>query len=105
MLAGEEITVNAMYKAKPSGTKPLGRPRQSFMENVLADLERLGLKDCLEQKAMDHQKSDGIINEAKSLQELYVNLMNIPKYPIRKPNIVCIYPLTRLIVMIQTKIM
>ena len=69
--AGEGRATKMIMNAKPIGKRPLGRPRQRYVDNVMADLERLGERENWHQKTQDRKKWRGIIMEAKTLQELY----------------------------------
>ena len=42
----EDRTVREVIEGRPEGTRPLGRPRMRWLDNIKSDVRRLGLEDA-----------------------------------------------------------
>jgi hypothetical protein len=64
----ETSTVKKIYKWKPF-TRPVGRPKSQWEDDVRKDLKKMKLIKLVEQ-VQDHLKWKDIVEKAKSLPEL-----------------------------------
>jgi len=64
-----ERVVKSIYKRKPHTTRPKGRPRLRWDDDVRDDLRKTGVNNW-EQKAQEREPWRGIIEQAKTREEL-----------------------------------
>ena len=65
----DERVVKSIYKWKPHATRPKGRPRLRWDDDVRDDLRKMGVNNW-KQKAQERKPRRGIIEQAKTLKEL-----------------------------------
>jgi len=65
----DERVVKSIYKCKPHATRPKGRPRLEWNDDVTDDLRKMGVNNW-KQKAQERKPWRGIIEQAKTLTEL-----------------------------------
>jgi hypothetical protein len=58
-----------IYKWKPYATRPKGRPRARWEDDVRNDLRKMGVSNW-KQRTQERKKRKGIIEQAKTLKEL-----------------------------------
>jgi len=66
----DERVVKSIYKWKPHATRPKGRPRLRWDDDVRDDLRKTGVNNW-KQKAQERKPWRGIIEQAKTHKELY----------------------------------
>jgi len=65
----DERVVKSIYKWKPLATRPKGRPRLTWDDDVRDDLRKMGANNW-KQKAQERKPLRGIIEQAETYTEL-----------------------------------
>jgi hypothetical protein len=68
-MIGERVA-NTMYKWEPYATRPKGRPRVRWEDDVRKDLRKVGVNNR-KQRTQERTKWKEIIEQAKTHKELY----------------------------------
>jgi hypothetical protein len=64
----DERVVKSIYKWKPCATRPKGRPRLRWEDDVRNDLRKIGVKNW-KQRAQERKKRKEIIEQSKTHKE------------------------------------
>jgi len=67
---GESRVVYRMLVGKPEGTRPLGRPRSRWEDNIKLDFQELGCEDmCWIELAQDSDRWRALVNTVMNLPQ------------------------------------